>query len=139
MRSVARSSDGSQADDEQPRRPVPRAWREEFGGLRPVRPIVYRKLTLDAVDEAAREVGNEKGEQATGPPDPGARDPDSDVMILQEVANFGFSPAGDEWQSNYHATGCSPSRCAANHVSQSTVKVTNFPYVTGSMSGAADQ
>jgi len=41
--------------DEQDR-PVPRAWREAFDGLRPIRPIVYRKPTLgrlDAVGKAA--------------------------------------------------------------------------------------
>ncbi len=32
------------ADDEQPERePVPRAWREEFDGLKPIRPIAYKK------------------------------------------------------------------------------------------------
>jgi hypothetical protein len=31
-------------DDEQTeRRPVPRAWREEFDGLKPIRPIAYKK------------------------------------------------------------------------------------------------
>lgn len=30
-------------DDEQDRQPVPRAWREEFDGLKPIRPIVYRR------------------------------------------------------------------------------------------------
>ncbi len=39
-------------EDEQPRQPVPRAWREEFDGIKPIRPIVYRKPAPKA-DEAA--------------------------------------------------------------------------------------
>jgi len=31
------------AADEQDRQPVPRAWREEFDGLKPIRPITYKK------------------------------------------------------------------------------------------------
>jgi hypothetical protein len=33
-------------DDRQPERePVPRAWREEFDGIKRIRPIAYRKPT----------------------------------------------------------------------------------------------
>jgi hypothetical protein len=32
------------SDDERPDRgPTPRAWREEFDGLKPIRPIAYKK------------------------------------------------------------------------------------------------
>jgi hypothetical protein len=42
MRSVARNSDGSQdTDDEQPRQLVPRAWREEFDGIKPYKRRMY--------------------------------------------------------------------------------------------------
>jgi hypothetical protein len=31
-------------DDQRPDRgPIPRAWREEFDGLKPIRPIAYKK------------------------------------------------------------------------------------------------
>jgi hypothetical protein len=31
-------------DDDQPRHePVPRAWREEFDGIKPIRPVAYKK------------------------------------------------------------------------------------------------
>jgi hypothetical protein len=55
-------------EDEQNRQPVPRAWREEFDGLRPIKPIVYRKPapgTLDAAGEPERKVMDEKGKQTS--------------------------------------------------------------------------
>jgi len=37
-------NDPTMIDHEQPgRRPFPRAWREEFDGLKPIRPIAYKK------------------------------------------------------------------------------------------------
>jgi len=31
------------SDDTDERGPIPRAWREEFDGLRPIKPIAYKK------------------------------------------------------------------------------------------------
>jgi hypothetical protein len=31
------------ADEQPASRPIPRSWREEFDGLKPIRPIAYRK------------------------------------------------------------------------------------------------
>lgn len=37
---------GLSVNDEQPERhPIPRAWREEFDGVRPIKPITYKKPT----------------------------------------------------------------------------------------------
>ncbi|MGO9058893.1 MAG: hypothetical protein ACLQU2_16100 [Candidatus Binataceae bacterium] len=45
--------------DQQDRQPVPRAWREEFDNIKPIRPIVYRKPT--AKSEEPREKPEVKG------------------------------------------------------------------------------
>lgn len=57
------------ADDEQDHQPVPGAWWEEFDNIKPIRPIVYRKLAqggLDAVGDAAREVKDEAAGHESG-------------------------------------------------------------------------
>jgi len=41
------------ADEQTDREPIPRAWREEFDGLKPIRPIGYKKPAL-ALKEARR-------------------------------------------------------------------------------------
>ena len=46
------------ADDEQPdREPVQRAWREEFDGLRPIKPIAYKKPAPKEPPKGARQQG----------------------------------------------------------------------------------
>jgi hypothetical protein len=45
-------------DGEQPhRRPIPRSWREEFDGLKPIRPIAYRKRAPKKPLKEARRPG----------------------------------------------------------------------------------
>lgn len=43
-------------NDEQPdREPIPRAWHEEFDGLKPIRPIAYKKQAMTKEPLALKE------------------------------------------------------------------------------------
>jgi hypothetical protein len=41
-------------------RPIPRAWHEEFDGIKPIRPIAYRKPPVPALKEVRRLEREEK-------------------------------------------------------------------------------
>jgi hypothetical protein len=42
----------------------PRAWREEFDGLKPIRPIAYKKLGAVALKESGGRVRNEEARRS---------------------------------------------------------------------------